>query len=171
QGSGAVSPYEGCKVVTSGVVTALSADGFYLQDPKGDGDDATSDAIFVHTETPPTVKVGDGVQVRGSVTELTPKGHHKDFLPLTQLRTCSEVKVLSSGNPLPAAVILGQNGRPIPKGDLDGAIDTFESLEGMRVKIEDAVVIKPSDDGGSFAVLGDNGRGMTGRTRRGGLVL
>ena len=51
QGAGHLSPFVGQRVVTSGVVAAVGFDGFYLQDLLGDGDDATSDAIFVSAAT------------------------------------------------------------------------------------------------------------------------
>ena len=59
QGAGHWSEYEGQPVITQGVVTALAANGFYLQDPNGDGDQRTSDGVFVYTGAAPTVAVGD----------------------------------------------------------------------------------------------------------------
>ena len=47
----------------------MDTNGFYLQSAVGDGNAATSDAIFVFTSTAPTVVVGDGVTVGGTVTE------------------------------------------------------------------------------------------------------
>jgi len=57
-------------VITTGIVTAVDTNGFYLQSATGDGNAATSDGIFVFTSTAPTVSVGDGVSVRGSVAEF-----------------------------------------------------------------------------------------------------
>ena len=37
QGRGHISPFRGRRVTTAGVVTAVDTDGFYLQDPAGDG--------------------------------------------------------------------------------------------------------------------------------------
>jgi len=50
QGAGHVSPLVGLAVVTSGIVTATDSNGFFVQDPDGDGDIATSDALFVFTD-------------------------------------------------------------------------------------------------------------------------
>ena len=47
QGAGHVSAFVGEEVSVKGIVTAVDFNGYYLQDPEGDGDDATSDAIFV----------------------------------------------------------------------------------------------------------------------------
>ena len=75
QGSGATSPLEGDDVVTTGVVTAAPQYlfGFYLQDPQGDGDAATSDAVFVYYPQGSgsiTVEPGDHVEVTGEVDEF-----------------------------------------------------------------------------------------------------
>lgn len=42
-----VSPYKDELVKTEGIVTAVAATGFYLQDMRGDGNADTSDGIFV----------------------------------------------------------------------------------------------------------------------------
>ena len=55
QGAGHASPVAGLPVITTGIVTAVDAIGFYMQDPTGDGDDDTSDGIFVFTGSTPTV--------------------------------------------------------------------------------------------------------------------
>src|SRR5688500_6182050 len=39
QGSGHASPYASDSLSTTGVVTMVTRDGFYVQDPVGDGDD------------------------------------------------------------------------------------------------------------------------------------
>ena len=55
QGSGSTSPLLGQSVTTTGVVTKLTNNGFFMQDPNGDGDPLTSDGILVFTSTAPTV--------------------------------------------------------------------------------------------------------------------
>ena len=61
-------------VSTEGVVvgdfegTAANS-GFYIQDPTGDGNTATSDGIFVFTGNANTVNVGDKVRVTGFARE------------------------------------------------------------------------------------------------------
>src|SRR5580765_4059321 len=76
QGSGMSSPLVSANVNTTGIVTGKrsfgsSNNGFYIQDPIGDGDMNTSDAILVFTgSTVPTVNVGDAVQVNGTVSEF-----------------------------------------------------------------------------------------------------
>jgi predicted extracellular nuclease len=76
QGSGDESPLDGNLVSIEGVVTGdfQTSDGlrgFYVQDPLGDSDAATSDGIFVYDGSSPAVdvNVGDAVRVRGTVDE------------------------------------------------------------------------------------------------------
>ena len=110
QGAGHISPFLGQLVATAGIVTAVDSNGFYLQDADGDGDIATSDAIFVFTGSTPGVASGDAANVTGTVSEFTPGGASTRNLSTTQISS-PEITVESSGNALPAAVILGQNGR------------------------------------------------------------
>src|SRR6185295_1749441 len=72
QGAAHVSPRRGNKVITHGIVTAVRASGFYLQDPVPDADDATSEALFVFTGGAPTAVVGDAVEVTATVSEFRP---------------------------------------------------------------------------------------------------
>ncbi len=151
------------------MVTAVGRDGFYLQDATGDGDDRTSDGIYVYTDATPEVTAGDAVEVYGTVTEYTRPKHRKDELPSTQIRGKTRVEVQSSGNPLPAAVRLGPGGRELPREDLRRAIDTYESLENARVTVENAVVIGASHRN-RIVALADNGDYAGARTDRGGLT-
>lgn len=74
QGNGAASPLKGDRVTTFGLVTGVTVDGFFLQDPGGDGDPATSDGLFIYTWKKPTVMPGQCVQVvDGLVTEYYDK--------------------------------------------------------------------------------------------------
>lgn len=70
QGDGGTSPHVGKSVRTSGVVTRLTNNGFFMQSLTGDGNDATSDAILVFTSSAPTVSVGQLLQVTATVTEF-----------------------------------------------------------------------------------------------------
>ena len=149
QGATHFSTFDGELVRTSGVVTATDtngARGFYLQDPVGDGNDATSDAIFVFTGASPTVAVGDDVTVKGTVTEFIPGGAATRNLPTTEI-VADNVTVNSSDNALPAPVIIGEGGRLPPTevieddafGSFDhesDGIDFLESVEAMLVTVK-----------------------------------
>ncbi len=168
QGTGHVSPRAGQAVtLLPAVVTALrtveGTRGFYLQDPNPDADTATSEGIFVYTGSSSNpaalVAVGDLVEVSGTVSEY--KGAVAD-LRLTEI-VSPEVRLLSSGNPLPAPVVLGAGGRVPPstiiEDDASGSVETsgvfdpasdgidfYESLEGMLVQVNDAVAAGPTSD-------------------------
>src|SRR6266511_726587 len=146
----------------TGVVTALASNGFWFQDPSPDTDVATSDALFVFTSGAPTVAVGDAVAVNGRVSEFRPGGGSSTNLTTTEI-TSPQVTVVSSGNPLPAATVVGTGGR-VPPGeviddDASGSVETsgsfdpatdgidfYESLEAMRVQLNDAVAVGPTSD-------------------------
>jgi len=185
QGAGHASPLLGQRVATTGIVTARDNNGFYIQDPTGDGDLRTSDGIFVFTGAGPAVAVGDAVRVGGTVLEFarsTLPGH----LTITQLGASPEITVTGSGNALPAATVIGAVGRLAPTEitDNDGfrtydpaedGVDFYESLEGMRVQVNDAIAVAPSFNSsgnpGETWVVGDNGANATGLNARGGLTL
>lgn len=117
-----MSPLAGQTVTVEGVVTgdfqSGGFNGFTVQDP-GDGDDVTSDGIFVFRG--PAVAAGDRVRVTGVVSE---------FNGLTEITTSDAgVTILSSGNALPAARALS-----LPLTDA-------EASESMLVTFGDPLVI------------------------------
>lgn len=198
QGSGHVSPMQGRAVQgVGGVVTVVRNTGFWMQDPQPDANVATSEGIYVFVSGPPTVNVGDYVWVNGTVVEFRPgSGSAREAnLSITQLAGPGlEVKTLTSGNALPAAIVIGTGGRVPPqkvidddaKGDAEttgkfeaeaDGLDFYESLEGMLVQVNGAVVVGPTRQFSSGTpnrevyVIGDNGANATGRTARGGLLI
>ncbi len=195
QGAGHVSAFVGSTVATTGIVTAVDFNGYYLQDG-GDGDDATSDGIFVFTGTGTSspVAVGDEVRIEGTVSEFIPGGAGTGNLSTTQIST-ADALVLSSDNELPDAVVIGAAGRPAPTDviisedelpvnlqevpgtfnpETDG-IDFYESLEGMRVTVDNPVAISATNRFDETWVVTDDGEGVTspsnGLNDRGGLNL
>lgn len=182
QGRAHQSPMVGREIENvEGVVTAVlsggRAPGFWMQDPSGDDNPATSDAIFVaKPDDPIDVTVGDAVSVSGRVEEAGREGS----LTTTQI-VASEVRVVSRGNTLPDAVLVGIKGRQVPQtiapNGLEkyrprvAAIDFWESLEGMRVEIRDPVVVGPTSRYGDVTVVPDGGLGVRIRSPRGGVVI
>lgn len=125
QGRGDASPMLGREVVVEGVVTAVfdsdsgdgaspaRDDGWFVQDD-GDGDAATSDALFVIDEGGP--QVGERVRVRGTVVEIgSGSGTRTALQP-------SGVAPLG-GAPSPKPVVIAA-----PPAD-------WERYENMRVRI------------------------------------
>lgn len=181
QGAGHLSPLVGAVVATGGIVTAVDGNGFYLQDAAGDGDIATSDAIFVFTGGAPTVVVGDDVTVEGAVSEFTPGGATSGNLSTTQIGG-DVITVLSSGNALPDAVILGAEGRVAPNDRIDNdpltnfdpvndGIDFFESVEGMLVTATDLVAVSGTNRFGEIFAVADGGANASGLSARGTLNI
>ncbi|MBN1401073.1 MAG: endonuclease/exonuclease/phosphatase family protein, partial [Anaerolineae bacterium] len=187
QGAGHISPYAGEAVTTQGLVTVVTGNGFYLQDPDPDGDDATSEGIYVYLGASPAVSPGDLVTVSGVAAEYYRGGYASGELSLTQI-VSPQIGVISSAYPLPAPVTLGAGGRVPPSqvidddasgdvetgGSFDAAsdgIDFYESLEGMRVRVEQAMVVGPTNRYGEIVVVGDGGALAGPRTARGGLLL
>ncbi len=141
QGSGNTSPLLGQVVTARGVVTGRKNNGFYFQTVDGDddGDDATSEGLFVFTAgaPPATAAVGNLVLVTGTVAEFVPAADPGQ-LSLTQL-TFAEVTLLTIDNPLPAPVVLTTT-FPDPAGPLD----QLERVEGMRVTAPSFTVVAPT---------------------------
>lgn len=183
QGAAHVSPLAGQTVTTAGIVTAVDQSGgrgFYLQDG-GDGNEATSDAVFVFTGSAPTVAVGDRVELTGTVGEFTPGGSATANLSTTQISGAA-ITPVESGAALPDAEILGARDRRPPGrvieddnfGSFDprrDGIDFYESLEAMRVTVNDPVVVGPTNGFGEIWTLADRGAGASLRSERGGIVL
>ncbi|MEX0268712.1 endonuclease/exonuclease/phosphatase family protein [Leptolyngbyaceae cyanobacterium UHCC 1019] len=191
QGAAHRSPLLGQTVTAvPGIVTVVRSNGFYLQDPNPDTNDATSEAIFVFTSSAPPVAVGDAIVVNGTVSEFRPGGSGgTNNLSLTQLISPTITK-LSSGNALPVATVLGNGGRAIPTqiisndaagGNVENAgtvfdpaedgIDFYESLESMLVQVNNAIAVGPTNSFGEIPVLADNGANAGTRTARGGIVI
>ncbi len=189
QGASHISPKAGQNVAdVPGIVTANRSNGFYMQDPNPDADDATSEGIFVFTSSSPSsVNVGDAVQVSGHVQEFRPGGMTSANLTTTELSSPT-ITVLSSGNPLPTTTVLGTGGRIPPNqvieddagGDVEtggtfdptsDGLDFYESVEGMRVQLNDAVAVGPSNSFGETPIVGDGGANAGVRTIRGGVLL
>jgi predicted extracellular nuclease len=169
QGAGHISGLVGQEVRTTGVVTAVDTNGFYLQDPTGDGNAATSDAIFVFTGSRPTVTAGDALDLTGTVSEFTAGGASSGNLSTTQLGNVT-FEVLSSGNALPQAVLIGPDGLCPPTEIIedDGftsfdprtdGIDFYESLEGMRVTVQAPVAVAPTNSFGEITTVASDGAG------------
>lgn len=149
QGDGRTSPLAGTQQTTTGVVTVILGNGFFMQDPLGDGNPATSDGIFVFgSAIARTLAPGDEVRVTGTVTEFRPGTRPRD-LTLTEL-TSVTVTGTGSGKPLPAPVLISDRPDAIIAPD---GIDTFEALEGMLVAVVGPKVVGPTNAFGEFLVV------------------
>jgi predicted extracellular nuclease len=170
QGASWLSPHNGEEVTNvPGIVTAIrsagSSKGYWIQDPTPDANPATSEGIFVYSSSP-GVAVGDSVLVSGTVKDYYPLSRGDTVkktsnLSVTEI-TGSTASVLSHGNALPAAEVIkpdmvpgtyapdlgGANIESTPIDPTRSAIDFWESREGMRVEVDDARVVGPSNKDG-----------------------
>lgn len=131
QGSGLTSPLVGTEVALEGTVVgdfqnnglpdSGDLNGFYLQDPTGDGNTATSNGVFIYAPGAADVAVGDGVRVRGTVSE---------YYDLTEV-SVSQLWICSSGNSV----------APTPLTLPVATLDDFEAYEGMLVNFPQALEI------------------------------
>jgi len=210
QGYGLVSEKERNLVSgVAGIVTgfATNANGFYLQDPDPDNDLRTSEGIFVFTGSRDlgvnglNITVGASVRVSGQVQENRPniKIDGKSVPDLTVLSTTqiaanretNTIEVVSSGNPLPAPILIGSGGRVPPNQiiagtnfspdtfdiplDLNTGIGFYESLEGMLVTVQDTMAVSPTiirpTSSDSIWTVANQGADATGINSRGGIGI
>ncbi len=166
QGTTRLSPYAGKQVAdVAGIVTGVrgygSSKGFWMQGPRPGAGPATSEGVFVFTSKAPEVAVGDAVTVSGTVSEYVPGGTSSGNQSVTEI-TRPTVTVVSRGNAVPAPTTVSARSVPrayAPEGDEGAngsvnalplqparyALDYYESLEGMNVRVLDARVVGASD--------------------------
>ncbi|MET7513533.1 endonuclease/exonuclease/phosphatase family protein [Streptomyces sp. NPDC005480] len=188
QGATRMSPLAGKQVTdVAGVVTGVrgygSSKGFWIQDTAPDADPATSEGVFVFTSSAPKAVTGDAVTVSGTVSEYVPGGASSGNQSVTEI-TKPTVTVVSSGNALPAATVIDAKSVPAayaPAGDpaangsvnalplrpSEYALDLYESLEGMNVRVGSSRVVTASD---AYAELWVTVKPHENPTRRGGTV-
>lgn len=188
QGESHFSPFMNQKVEgVHGIVTMIRAEGFYMQSVSHDENSATSEGIFVHQGLVPTVKPGDEVLVNGLVMERVFDGDPINDLTVTHISN-PFVEILSKGNPIPLPVLIGEGGWKPPTETIDGitqgrvssergllpakaGLDFYESLEGMLVMVNNAVVVGATNRYKEIVVLPDHGKWASVRTPRGGIVV
>lgn len=165
QGSGNTSSFVDQSVRLTGIVTARSKTGFFLQTPddKVDTDKSTSEGIFVFTRTEPPAEADNGniVSVTGTIEEFR-RDNEPLALTITELshrKGSDQIKVVSSGNTLPKPVVITASDFML------NSADNLEKYEGMRVQFDDVTVASPTggrvdiknfssvSDGAFFAVI------------------
>jgi uncharacterized protein len=146
QGSGSTSPLVGQTVTTTGVVTKVNNNGFFMQDLVGDGDPLTSDGIFVFTSTAPTVAAGQYLRLTGRVVEFnTGAATNPETLAhtVTELTTITGITVLGTGYTIaPTLVTLPEL-----------VNDELERYEGMLVTINGPFTVAQNFYQGRFGQL------------------
>ena len=125
QGQGDRSPLHGAAVVTGGVVTYVDpGQGVYIESAARD--DSRSSGLFVSgPELPGTLRVGQQIEVSGTVAEL---GEGTDTL--TALVQVDSHSVCANGRALPETAVT------LPLG-----FEAREALEGMRLSVRQPLVV------------------------------
>ncbi len=144
QGEGNASSSVDQSVRLTGVVTARTKTGFFIQTPddKADANKNTSEGIFVFTRTEPTAEadIGNIVSVSGTVEEFR---RESDTLALTitelsMRKDRDEIKVISKSNPLPRPIVL------TTADFMSNSVESLEKYEGMRVQIDEMTASSPT---------------------------
>ncbi len=141
QGSGNIAAITGT-VTTEGIVVGdfegtAAGSGFYIQDPNGDENAATSDGIFVLTGNQNLASAGDLVRVTGTARERFPNNQ-------TGFGLTSITGAASQTTAVPASGVLNCGTGSVASTDvtLPAANTTFlERYEGMSVKLPQRLVI------------------------------
>jgi predicted extracellular nuclease len=145
QGSGNVSPYDKQTVRITGIVTARTKTGFFIQSPddKTDTDPLTSEGIFVFTKDEPPVDaaIGNLVSLTGKVDEFKLRSD-PNSLTTTEISFFKDrdtIKIVSAGNLIPKPMVL-------TAADFKtNTLDEIEKYEGMRVQVSELVVCAPTE--------------------------
>jgi hypothetical protein len=160
---GAVANSGTARVSVEGVVTALTTNGFYLQDETGDGNVNTSDGIFVFVGATPaaTITLGERLRINNARVDEFRSASATNELTVTQLNisTAAAGASITELNTIAtiAPVIIGAVGRVPPPASVsdpgfatfDPAVDAadfWESLEGMLVTVDNPIAISGTSD-------------------------
>ncbi|MFM8898886.1 MAG: hypothetical protein ACKOF9_02935, partial [Burkholderiales bacterium] len=143
QGTGTTSPLVGNFVTTTGVVTRLINNGYYIQDLVGDANPATSDGLFIFTGSAPTVAVGQLIRITGRVTEFNTGAASNAITaarPITELTNLSNLQVLGTGYAI----------TPTPVTLPELVNDELERYEGMLISIAGPLTVSQNFFQGRF---------------------
>lgn len=176
QGVTHTSPYNQ-KMVKNvrGIVTAVVKDGFYMQSRKFDRNIKTSEGIYVESKNLPNV--GEYVSVNGMVYEKQFGRPSESELTVTSIKAGDDIKVISKGNKVkavnidprkvPMKVYVGKfNEKLNPKKN---AMDFYESVEGMLVKVHKPLITGADEDRGEVCVVPEYGKYVKDKTNHGGV--
>ncbi len=124
------SPLKGQRVKTTGIVTGVASNAYYLQDAPG-----AWNGVYVYTNTAPGVLVGDSVVVEGRMAE---------YYNLTEIDSAITT-VIEHNRPLPEPVVVTAN-------ELKQ-----EKYEGVLVKIMNVTCTNPSLGSGEWEITDASG--------------
>lgn len=144
QGEKNLSEFVEQSVRVTGIVTARTRSGFFLQTPdaKTDANPLTSEGIFIFTKNEPMTDaaIGNEVAVVGRVEEYRAR-NETSGLTITEVSHFigrDAFTVVSSNNPLPKPIVLTMSDFRA------NAFDQLEKYEGMRVAIAEMTAVAPT---------------------------
>ena len=146
QGSGSSSPVVGQLVRTTGVVTKLTNNGFFMQDQAGDGNPATSDGIFAFAGSTafPAAAVGNLVQATGTVVEFNTGGSADTAAhTVTELSPVTAITLINSGFVIAPTLV------SLP----ELVNDDLERFEGMLVTLAGPLTVNQNFFQGRYGQL------------------
>lgn len=122
------SPFAGQIISTSGIVTSIKSNGFYLEAQDADQSPSTPEGVLVYTGTTPpsTVAIGQLLQLSGKVSTYPTTGKTLG----TEIDSPTALTVLNSSVTLPTPIPL-----TAAQASSTGGITQFAKFEGMRVAI------------------------------------
>jgi predicted extracellular nuclease len=179
------SPFENQTLTDiTGLVTAISPDGFFLRDTTPDDDPRTSSGLFFFTNDASItsqLSAGDIITIDGFVSPFRPSGD-PTYLFALEVEHPENLQILSRNNEF-APVVIGAEGLHPPNkqysaldnGDVFGlpfdvslveevnamlqpdkyGLDFWRSIEGEFVEITNPVVLDLNNDFGEVWVRGD----------------
>ncbi|WP_064614671.1 endonuclease/exonuclease/phosphatase family protein [Streptobacillus moniliformis] len=163
-----------------GIVTAIRKtkynNGFFMQSVKYDKDIRTSEGIYVENINNANVKVGDLVTVDGKVKEIYLNKPDKTQPPITSIQANS-IKVMKSKQKVRPLEHTGKN-IPIKVRDNNNpvlnvktnAMDYYEALEGVLIRIKNPIVTGANQKYGDITVVPSKGMYAGLRSINGGVV-
>ena len=175
-----MSIYNNLSVKTSGVVSAKSTNGFYIQD--GINNTNGSCGLFVYTGVTSSyltsVAIGDLVSITGTILEY---GFTNQLLT-TEMTSLTNLTIISRNNSLPQPINIGKIYNNVPSLTIDNgnindfnvttsALDFWENYENMLVKIDIPNVIGQKKIFGSFAITVNMDNPDRKITKYGGVLL
>ncbi len=136
QGAGLNSNYQGQRISTeNNIVTAKGSNFFFIQTPteRSDNKTETSDGILVLSSGNPSVKVGDLVNIEGTILE------EDNTTAISNVN--QELTIIASDQELPAAIALNVD---FP-GTQRAFVPDLEKVESMLVTFDGLICGPPED--------------------------
>jgi predicted extracellular nuclease len=175
-----ISSYNNLIVKTSGIVTAKSTNGFYIQD--GVNNTNGSCGLFVYTGVTSSylssVSFRDLIEITGTILEYG----YNNQLRTTEMSSLTNLTTVSRNNSLPQPINIGKNYNNIPSLTIDNvnindfnvatsALDFWENYENMLVTIDIPNIVGQKKIFGSFAVTLNMDNPNRKLTKYGGVLL